>query len=146
MLFKVTDEPLDPRELEQELDKPENGAVVTFQGVVRNNSRGRTVSYLEYDAYAPMATKVMAKIADEIKAKWPVTDVAIWHRTGRLEIGEASLLVVVTAGHRAEAFKACHYCVDRIKEDVPVWKKEVCPDGESWIEGDVMVAHPHTHG
>jgi len=140
MLFKVTDDPLDPRELERELDKPENGAVVTFQGVVRNHSRGRTVSYLEYDAYAPMATKVMAQIAEEIKARWPITDIGIWHRTGRLEIGETSLLVVVTSGHRKEAFEACHHAVDRIKEIVPVWKKEVWDNGESWVEGDVLVA------
>lgn len=140
MLFKVTEDVLDPRALERELDKPENGAVVTFQGVVRDNSRGRTVSYLEYDAYAPMATKVMTQIAGEIKAKWPVTDVGIWHRIGHLEIGEASLLVVITAGHRKEAFEACHHCVDRIKEIVPVWKKEVWDNGESWVEGDVIVA------
>ena len=140
MLFKITEDPLDPRELERLLDRPENGAVVTFQGVVRNNSRGRAVSYLEYDAYEPMAKKVMAQIADEIKAKWPVTDVAIWHRIGRLEIGEASLLVVVTSGHRREGFEACLSTVDRIKEILPIWKKEVWDNGESWVEGDVLVA------
>ena len=139
MSFKVTEEVLDPRALERELESGDNGAVVTFLGVVRNNSRGRTVSYLEYDAYAPMAIKVMSQIAEEVKARWPITDLGVWHRIGRLEIGDASLLVVVTSPHRKEAFEACHNAVDRIKEIVPVWKKEVWNDGESWVEGDILV-------
>jgi len=146
MHFRVTDEPLNPRTLEGFLAKPENGAVVTFQGVVRVHSRGRIVDYLEYDAYAPMATKVMAQIGDEIHARWPITDFAVWHRTGRLEIGEASLLVVVTSPHRKEAFEACTWAVDRIKEIVPVWKREVWDDGSSWVEGDVLVADREAAG
>ena len=145
MQFIVTEESLEPRKLEALLESPANGAIVTFQGVVRNHSRGKTVSYLEYDAYAPMATKVMAQIAEEAKQRWPITDLGIWHRIGHLEIGQASLLVVVTAAHRKECFEACHWTVDRIKEDVPVWKKEVWADGESWVEGDVLVATGHHH-
>lgn len=137
--FKVTDQELDPRELEAALAKPENGGVVTFLGVVRNHSLGKEVSYLEYEAYQPMAEKVMAKIAQEIADRWNVQEVGIWHRTGRVDIGEASLLVVTAYPHRREAFEAAMYCVDRIKEILPVWKKEVWSDGESWVEGSTHV-------
>ena len=91
--------------------------------------------YLEYDAYPEMAIKKMREVADEVRAKFPVTGVGVLHRTGRLEIGETSLLVAVSSGHRKEAFEACHYAVDRIKQIVPVWKKEVFEGGEEWIEG-----------
>lgn len=144
-LFKVTEEPLDPRALELLLEDPECGALVTFQGVVRRHSRGKVVDYLVYDAYAPMAEKVMAQIADEAKARWPVRQLGIWHRTGRLEIGETSLLVVVGSVHRKEAFEAGLWTIDRIKEILPVWKKEVWEDGESWVEGDVLVGGGHHH-
>lgn len=135
MLFKVTSEPLDPQVLTELVRKDESGAVVLFFGVVRNNSHGRRVLYLEYDAYPDMAEKVMAQIGEEILQRFSVTAVAIHHRTGRLEIGEASLLVAVSSPHRREGFEACHYAVDRIKEIVPVWKKEVWEGGEEWIEG-----------
>ena len=144
-MFKVTEAVLEPRALEQLLQNPENGAVVTFQGVVRRQSRGKVVSYLEYDAYAPMAEKVMAQIAQEVTQRWGIHDIGIWHRTGRLEIGDASLLVVVASPHRKEAFEACHYAVDRIKAIVPVWKKEVWEDGESWVEGEVLVSDHAPH-
>jgi molybdopterin synthase catalytic subunit len=94
------------------------------------------VLYLEYDAYPEMAEKVMRDLADEIKARFPITDIAVQHRTGRLEIGETSLLVAVSSPHRREAFEACHAYVDRLKEAVPVWKKEVFEGGEEWIEGE----------
>ncbi len=136
MLFEVTREPLDPRRLVEHVRKDESGAVALFYGVVRNNSMGRRVLYLEYDAYPEMATKVMRQIAAEIKERWPVTDIAIAHRTGRLEIGETSLLVAVSSPHRREAFAACGALVDRFKEVVPIWKKEVWEGGEEWIEGE----------
>jgi molybdopterin synthase catalytic subunit len=136
MLFEVTAEALDPQRLVEHVRSDETGAVALFYGVVRNNNLGRRVLYLEYDAYPEMATKVMRQIADEIAARWPVTGVAIQHRTGRLEIGEASLLVAVSSPHRKEAFEACHALVDRFKEVVPIWKKEVWEGGEEWIEGD----------
>ncbi len=134
--FEVTPEPLDPQRLVEAVRRDESGAVVLFFGVVRNNSQGRRVLYLEYDAYPEMAERVMREIAGEAMARWPLTDVAIQHRTGRLEIGETSLLVAVSAPHRAEALAACQHLVDRFKEVVPIWKKEVGEGGEVWIEGE----------
>ncbi|MBI2888132.1 MAG: molybdenum cofactor biosynthesis protein MoaE [Chloroflexi bacterium] len=137
-MFKITTEALDPRALEALLVTQEDGAVATFQGVVRIHSRGKVVSYLEYDAYAPMAEKVMAQIAQEVADRWDVRRVGVWHRTGRLEIGETSMVVVVASPHRKEAFEACRYVVDRVKAIVPIWKKEVWEDGESWVEGETL--------
>lgn len=133
--FEVTEDPLDPQRLAELVRHDESGAVALFYGVVRNQSRGRRVLYLEYDAYPSMALKKMREVADEARCRWEITDIAINHRTGRLKIGETSLLVAVSAAHRKEAFEACHYAVDRIKEVVPVWKKEVWEGGESWVEG-----------
>jgi len=136
VLFEVTSEPLDPQRLVEQVRRDESGAVVLFLGVVRNNSQGRRVLYLEYDAYPEMAERVMREIAAEAMERWPLTDVAVQHRTGRLEIGETSLLVAVSAPHRAEALAACQQLVDRIKAAVPIWKKEVWEGGEVWIEGE----------
>jgi molybdopterin synthase catalytic subunit len=136
MLFEVTGDPLDPQRLVEHVRKDQAGAVALFYGVVRNNNMGRRVIYLEYDAYAEMAENVMHEIAEDALAKHAITDVAIQHRTGRLEIGETSLLVAVSAPHRKEAFEACHALVDRFKEVVPIWKKEVWEGGEEWIEGE----------
>jgi molybdopterin converting factor subunit 1 len=140
--FRVTEEPLDPQRLVDLVRRDESGAVALFYGVVRNNSRGRRVLYLEYDAYPSMAVKKMRQVAAEVRSRWDITDVAISHRIGRLEIGETSLLVAVSAPHRREAFEACHYAVDRIKEIVPVWKKEVWEGGESWVEGHLVAVEP----
>ena len=137
--FLVTQEPLDPQGLVKLVRGDESGAVALFYGVVRNHSQGRRVLYLEYDAYPSMAVKKMRQVAEEARSRWSITDMAISHRTGRLEIGETSLLVAVSAPHRREAFEACHFAVDRIKEIVPVWKKEVWEDGQGWVEG-----HPVT--
>ena len=109
------------------------GAIALFYGVVRNENLGRAVQYLEYDAYPEMAIKKMREVADEVRAKFPVAEVGVLHRIGRLEIGETSLLVAVSSGHRKEAFEACHYAVDRIKQIVPVWKKEVW---DRWLRVD----------
>jgi len=136
-MFEVTREPLDPAPLVAAVRRDESGAVALFYGVVRNENEGREVRYLEYDAYAEMAVKKMKEVAEEVRARWPVTGVGVLHRIGRLEIGETSLLVAVSSGHRKEAFEACHYAVDRIKEIVPIWKKEVWEDGEEWVEGHV---------
>jgi molybdopterin synthase catalytic subunit len=138
MLFEVTAEPLDPKRLVEHVRKDEAGAVALFYGVVRNNNMGRNVLYLEYDAYPEMATRMMRQIAEEMMAAYPIADVAIQHRTGRLEIGETSLLVAVSAPHRREAFEACHALVDRFKEVVPIWKKEIWEGGEEWIEGEAV--------
>ena len=136
-MFAITHEPLDPAPLVDAVRRDESGAVALFYGVVRNENMGRNVQYLEYDAYPEMAIKKMKEVADEVRAKFPVTGIGVLHRIGRLEIGETSLLVAVSSGHRSEAFAACHYAVDRIKQIVPVWKKEVWEDGEAWIEGHV---------
>jgi molybdopterin synthase catalytic subunit len=144
-LFLVTADELNGEQLSAAIATPEAGAIVLFAGVVRDNNLGRHVDHLVYEAYAPLAERTMADIAREVQARWAVNAVAIHHRTGRLEIGEASLLVAVVSPHRAEAFEACAYCVDRVKQIVPVWKKEVWDDGSSWIEG-TPVAPPQTAG
>ena len=136
-MFAITRDPLDPRPLVEAVRRDESGAVALFYGVVRNNNMGRTVQYLEYDAYESMALKKLREVAEEVCARFPVTGVGALHRIGRLEIGETSLLVAVSSPHRREALEACHYAVDRIKETVPVWKKEVWDDGSEWIEGHV---------
>ena len=135
MLTRVTPEPLVTDEAVAAVGHPAAGAIGIFLGGVRDNNLGRRVQYLEYDAYPSMAEKVMAEIGAEAAAKFELQDVAILHRTGRLEIGEASLLVAVSTGHRAESFEAGHWLVNEIKKKVPVWKKEVWDDGEAWIEG-----------
>ncbi len=130
--------PIDARALVARLQRGEDGAVVTFEGVTRNNSGGRSTRYLEYEAYEPMALSQMRTLADEIKARWPVDGVGIIHRLGHLEIGEASVVIVVTSAHRKAAFEACHYAIDRLKKSVPIWKKEFFTDGEVWVEGEVL--------
>lgn len=132
-------EPLDVRAIEARVSDAANGGICTFIGQVRKTSRGRDVQYLEYDAHVPMARKTMQRIGEEAEARWRC-QVAIGHRIGRLELGEASVVVCVGAPHRAEAFEACRYCIDTLKETVPIWKREVCPDGSFWIEGEA--AHP----
>lgn len=135
-MYRVTDAPLDADALTREAMQETNGAVVTFLGVVRRQSRGKRVDYLEYEAYPEMAEKKMAEVGQEVRARWPIEFLSVHHRTGRMEVGEISLVVVVGSPHRKEAFAAAQYCVDRIKEIVPIWKKEVWEDGEVWIEGD----------
>jgi len=140
--FEVTADPLDAQRLADHVRRDASGAVAVFLGVVRDNSMGRRVLYLEYDAYPEMATQVMRQIAEEAAARWPLTGVAMQHRTGRLEIGETSLVIAVSSPHRKEAFEACHHLVDRFKQVVPVWKKEVWEGGEVWIEGEPVGGEP----
>jgi len=135
MLIRVTGEELRTEEAVSAVGSPEAGAINVFLGVVRNNNIGRSVQYLEYDAYPSMAEKVMAELATQAKGRFGLIDVAVLHRTGRLEIGETSLLIAVSCGHRAESFEAGHWLVDEIKKRVPVWKKEVWDNGEAWVEG-----------
>lgn len=136
VLFELTTDPLDPRRLEAAVAHKGAGAICTFTGIVRDSSRGRSVTHLEYEAYAEMATAEMGRIAGEIAERWPEARVAMAHRTGRLEIGEASVVVAVSSPHRAEAIDACRWGIDRLKESVPIWKKEHATDGTYWIEGD----------
>jgi molybdopterin synthase catalytic subunit len=136
VLFELTADPLDARRMEAAVTHKGAGAICTFTGVVRDNSRGRSVTHLDYEAYAEMAAGQMRKIGDEIAERWPDARVAMAHRTGSLEIGEASVVVSVSCPHRAEAIAACKWGIDRLKESVPIWKKEHAADGTYWIEGD----------
>lgn len=129
----ITSEPLDPEPLTRHVTTDVDGAVVTFLGVTRNHNAGRTVDYLEYEAYRPMADEQIALIVQEMKSKWEIGRVAIAHRTGRVDIGETSMVVAVGAAHRRPAFEAALYFVDRLKEVVPIWKKEHFEGGEVWI-------------
>ena len=135
IVAKIGSEPIDVAALESLVARDANGAVCSFIGQVRRQSRGREVAYLEYNAYVPMAEKMLARIAADAEARW-ACEVAIQHRIGRIELGEASVAVAVGSPHRAEAFAACRYCIDTLKETVPIWKREVCADGAFWIEGD----------
>ena len=131
--YRVTDEPIDLAQVEALVADPAAGAVVSFAGTVRDHARGRHVLRLEYEAYPEAAEKILAQIGQEIAARWEVTRVAIVHRTGTLEVGEVSVAIAVSSAHRAEAFDACRYAIDRIKEIVPIWKKEFYAGGERWI-------------
>jgi molybdopterin synthase catalytic subunit len=134
-MIRLVREPIDKLEITNELRKDVDGAMVTFDGVVRNHAMGKPVRYLEYEAYEEMALKKMAEIREYAKQKWPVSDVAIVHRLGRLEIGETSVFIAVAAPHRRPAFEACQYAIDTLKKTVPIWKKEYYTNGEAWIEG-----------
>ena len=136
VFFELTTDVLDPRRLEAAVSHSGAGAICTFTGIVRDNSLGRDTTRLEYEAYSAMADRQMRAIAAEIGEKWPEARVAFAHRTGTLEIGEASVVVSVSSPHRAEAIAACKWGIDRLKESVPIWKKEFFRDGEVWIEGD----------
>jgi molybdopterin synthase catalytic subunit len=116
----------------------QDGAVCLFVGVVRDHNDGRAVLYLEYEAYEEMALGLMNGIADDVRRRWPVTDVRLIHRLGRLEIGAASVAVAVTSPHRAEAFTACRHAIDTLKTTVPIWKKEFYADGSRWIGAPVV--------
>jgi len=137
-LYRVQDEVIKPDALHEVVLANSNGAVTTFAGTVRDNTKGRGTSYLVYDAYKEMAEKKMKEIGDEVKEKWEVDSVAVLHRVGKLEIGEISVLIAISSAHRKASLEACHYAIDRLKETVPIWKKEVWSDGgEAWIEGDI---------
>jgi MoaE-MoaD fusion protein len=132
--YRVVEHPLSPEAVASLVDDPRAGGIVIFSGVVRNETGGRPVKFLEYEAHAPMAEAKMREIGEAARARWPqVRRVAMLHRVGRLEIGEASVLIAVSAAHRGEAFDACEYAIDTLKRTVPVWKKEHFEDGEVWV-------------
>jgi molybdopterin synthase catalytic subunit len=112
-----------------------DGAVVTFLGLVRNHNVGRRVRYLEYEAYEPLAVKTFERIAAEVRARWPGVRLALHHRVGRLDIGEASVAIAAASPHRAEAYAACRYTIERVKQIAPIWKREFFEGGDVWIEG-----------
>ena len=137
MTYEIVQDILDARKLAHSIASDKDGAVVTFAGIVRGNNRGRKVLFLEYEAYPDMALKMMKRIGDEIQKNWGLESVAMQHRVGRLNVGETSILIVVSAPHRDDAFAACQYAINRFKRTVPIWKKEIFEDGELWVEGPV---------
>lgn len=135
-IYEVTRAPIDKAVLEQRLLTGAAGAIVTFDGVVREQTKGRPVVSLQYEAYEPMAVKEMRKVGEEIRARWSdVLHIGMIHRFGELRITESSIAIVITSPHRRVAFEACHYAIDRVKQTVPIWKKEIFADGEAWVEG-----------
>ena len=135
-IARVTDEPLDPAALAAAVRTDASGAIASFVGVVRNQHEGRPVHHLVYEAYPPMAERELARIVLEIRERWEVTRVAMVHRTGRLEIGEASVVILVSAPHRRQALEACAFGIERVKQSVPIWKKEYGDETGEWVIGD----------
>jgi molybdopterin synthase catalytic subunit len=133
ILCKITQSPIDMQELADFVADPAAGAMATFVGMTRNTNEGRQVTRLEYECYPGMAEKEMEKIAAEVLRRWPIKKIAMVHRLGRVDIGEASVAIAVSSGHRHAAFEACHYAINQLKETVPIWKKELYEGGELWI-------------
>ena len=133
--FAVTEAPLDPAAIASLVAGAGDGAVATFVGLVRETNLGRRVLWLDYEAYAPLAVKSFEQVGAEAAERWPSTTLAIHHRTGRLDIGEASIVIAAASPHRADAFAACRYGIERVKQIAPIWKHEHFEGGDSWIEG-----------
>lgn len=133
-MVRLTSEPIDHAALTEAVRRPGSGAVVTFLGTVRDLTGDERTIALEYEAYPPMAERKMAEIEADVRSRWPVGEVILVHRRGRLEVGEVSVAVAVSAPHRAEAFAACRHAIDRLKEVVPIWKKDLGDDGRAeWV-------------
>jgi MoaE-MoaD fusion protein len=137
---RLTHEPIVPGTLIPPLERPEDGAIVVFDGIVRNHSRGRATRYLEYEAYEAMALRQMEDLAAQALARFAIRNVALVHRLGRIEIGEPSVLIAVFSAHRAAAFDACRWIIDTLKQTVPIWKKEFFADGAVWAQGEPFPA------
>jgi molybdopterin synthase catalytic subunit len=132
-LFEITRQTISTDDVITRLADPAIGAVATFVGVVRGETKGREVRYLEYEAYPEMAEQTLRQLGGEVRTRWPtIREVAIVHRVGRLEIGETAVVIALSAAHREEVFDALRYAIDRLKEIVPIWKKEVWADGAEW--------------
>ena len=134
-LFHVTPDPLDGDALTAAVAGPDCGAVTTFVGLVRETNAGRRVLWIDYEAYDALAEKTFARIAAEAATRWPAVRLAVHHRTGRLAIGDASVAIAAASPHRADAFAACRYAIERVKQIAPVWKHEHFEGGDVWIEG-----------
>jgi molybdopterin synthase catalytic subunit len=133
-LIGITTEPLSERAVARAVEHPGAGAIALFSGIVRDQTGGRRVKFLEYEAHGPMALAKMREIGTAIRTRWPaVSRIALVHRIGRLEIGESSVMIAVSSPHRAQAFEACRFAIDTLKETVPIWKKEHFEDGEVWV-------------
>ena len=143
----IVRERIETRSVLEGIKRAEDGAAVVFEGVVRDSSRGRRTLYLDYEAYEDMAVKQMEELADQALSRFPIRDVAILHRLGRLEIGETSVLIVVASAHRAAAFDACRWLIDSLKRTVPIWKKEYFQGGVAWADGEPFPAeNPRAQG
>ena len=136
-MIKISNEKLDVQDAISMVSDPGCGGLNVFIGTVRNQTKGRNVLQLEFEAYEPMAEKEMSKIVIEAKSKWGINEMAIYHRTGLLEVGEAAVIIATSAPHRGDSFAACQYAIDTLKQTVPIWKKEIFEDGEVWVS-----AHP----
>ncbi len=137
-MIELLHEPLSLERCIEVVRRPGSGGLVTFVGSVRDVSEGKTVRYLEYEAYEPMALERLQQVVDEATDRWPVQAMAIQHRLGKLAIGEDAVIIAVACPHRAEAFAACQYAIDRLKEMVPIWKKEYGEGGEVWVGGPTL--------
>jgi molybdopterin synthase catalytic subunit len=133
--FGVGPHPLSIEVLATAVSRPGDGAIATFVGIVRDSSHNRVVRHLEYEAYEPLVLKAVERIAAEAADRWPAARLAIHHRIGRLEIGEASVAIAAASPHRSEAFAACRYAIERVKQIAPIWKREFFDGGDTWIEG-----------
>lgn len=137
MALAVTRDALDLQALMREMAEggAGDGAVAAFTGVVRDHNQGRKIRFLEYEAYEPLALRALGRIVDEARETWPGVRLGLHHRVGRLEIGEASIIIAAASAHRAHAFAACRYAIERVKQIVPIWKREHFEGGEVWLEG-----------
>jgi molybdopterin synthase catalytic subunit len=140
IVIELTREAIDAEKLVAEAKRAEDGAVVVFDGIVRDNTRGRKTLHLDYEAYEEMALKLMKELAAQAREKFSVRQVTLVHRLGRLEIGETSVLIVVASAHRGAAFEACRFVIDTLKKTVPIWKKETFVDGAVWADGEPFPA------
>ena len=134
-MIRIVGERIDRETVIQSVASPDCGAIATFDGTIRNHAQGKAITHLHYDVYTKMAAKEMEKIRQEAMRRWSLHDLAIVHRSGRVEIGESSVLIAVSAPHRKDALEACRFAIDALKVSVPIWKKEFFEDGEVWVEG-----------
>ncbi|MBS2969178.1 molybdenum cofactor biosynthesis protein MoaE [Metabacillus sp. KIGAM252] len=144
-LFSITDEPIRTEKLIQMVTRREAGAITTFIGTVRELTNGKKTLYLEYQAYEPMAVKMLSQIGEEVIQKWPDAKMAITHRIGRLEISDIAVVIAVSSAHRKAAYEANEYAIERIKQIVPIWKKEFWEDGTMWV-GDQLETQAYPDG
>ena len=144
--FAITRVPINAGALASRLARGCDGSVITFEGIVRDNSKGRATLYLEYDCYVPLAVKMMREIGASLLAAYPADRIGIVHRLGRMEIGETSVAIVVTSAHRKAAYEVSREAIDRLKRLVPIWKKEYFADGEVWVEGEWDASVPRLEG
>jgi|SRR5208283_2362966 molybdopterin synthase catalytic subunit len=135
-MVQIVDKKINIAELLASVVSPEAGGIDMFLGATRNHSKGKKVIRLEYEAYSPMALKLMGEIEGEIRKRWSIHKISIVHRIGVVTVMEASVAIAVSATHRKEAFEACRYAIDELKKRVPIWKKEIFEDGEVWVEND----------